>query len=145
MHFPNIIFCSSYWYANKTSEMFCGQKKLGVFMRDANSIGMAPLMTLSPRDSGWRCCGPKISGSQATLSVSKGLKNKCRHRSGGVCRWDDWARVSRLLKGLFTPLLSPKTSSILPLSWPATIPQTERWSRFDTASRLAFRQCFLWL
>ena len=93
---------------------------------------MAPLMTLSPSlTSTFWVAVPQISGSQATHCVSKGLKNKCRHRSGGVCRSDVSARASRLSEGLFTPPLSPKTPSILLLSQGTAIPQTDTRSRFD--------------
>ena len=106
--------------------------KRWVFWWGANSIGMAPLMTLSPSlTSRFWVAVPQISGSQATHCVSKGLKNKCRHRSGGVCRSDVSARASRLSEGLFTPPLSPKTPSILLLSQGAAIPQTDTRSRFD--------------
>ena len=43
--------------------MFCGQKKLGVFMRDANSIGMAPLMTLSPEILGGGAENIRVPGN----------------------------------------------------------------------------------
>ena len=67
---------------------FVAEEKSGCF-DGANSIGIAPLMTLSASHLNI-LGGIEISGSPATLiSVSKGLKNKCRHRSGGVCRSDD--------------------------------------------------------
>ena len=99
----------------KQAGCFVAEKKSGR-VDEANSIRMVAddfiTWARTPPDS----VMPEISGWATRLRRQKWLKNKCRHRSGGLPSSDDYGlRPSRLCEGgVFMPckiILRPRRSS----------------------------------